>query len=219
MLLDVAALLDELDQRARLADVLEVGRHHRVERLLDQPFHVAEALDHQGRLAVVDVHDHRQRQRWLEGVLGDQRDLRQVLVVVVRADLASDPLQDDVGRRDGHDLAGVGVERVLARHERHVPHAAMASLHQLAMPVLLARQVRAGLAGVEDHHADGADFDDGLGDHLHRGKQPVEIVRAFDQYLQLAPPQAAGLQEPVRRLEVVVVRLHVGWDRRPRWAR
>ena len=83
--LDLAAVLQELDQRAGLADVLEVGRDHRVERLLDQPLDVAEALDDQRRLAVVDVHHHRQRQGRLEGVLGDQRHLGEVLVELVRA--------------------------------------------------------------------------------------------------------------------------------------
>ena len=52
---------------------LKYADDHRVERLLDQPLDVAEALDDERRLAVVDVHDHRQRQRRLEGVLGDQR--------------------------------------------------------------------------------------------------------------------------------------------------
>ena len=125
MLLDVAALLDELDQRARLADVLEVGRHHRVERLLHQALDIAETLDHQRRFLVVDVDDHRERQGWLESVLGDQRDLGQVLVKMVRAHLAADPFQDDVGGRHGDDLAGVGVEGILAGQERLVPHAAL----------------------------------------------------------------------------------------------
>ena len=80
LLLDGAALLHQLDQRARLADVLEVGRDHRVERLFDQLLDVAEALDHQRGLLVVDVDHHRERQRGLEGILGDQRDLGQVLV-------------------------------------------------------------------------------------------------------------------------------------------
>ena len=61
--LDLAALLDELDQGAGLADVLEVGAHHRIEGLLHEALDVAETLDDEGRLAVVDVHDHRQRRR------------------------------------------------------------------------------------------------------------------------------------------------------------
>ena len=59
---------------------LKYADDHRVERLLDEPLDVAEALDDERRLAVVDVHDDRERQRRLERVLRDQRDLGQVLV-------------------------------------------------------------------------------------------------------------------------------------------
>ena len=85
LLLDGAAILDQLDQRARLADVLEVGRDHRVERLFHQALDIAKALDHQRSLLIVDVDHHRQRQGGLKGILGDQRDLAQVLVETVRA--------------------------------------------------------------------------------------------------------------------------------------
>ena len=142
LLLDRAAVLDELDERARLADVLEVRRDHRVERLLDEPLDVAEALDDERRLAVVDVHDDRERERRLEGVLGDQRDLGEVLVEAVRAGLVADPLQDEVGRRHEEHLAGVRVERVLAGKERVVPDAALVVLDQLAVLVLVRRRGR-----------------------------------------------------------------------------
>src|SRR5262249_39826115 len=54
--LDDRALLNELDERARLADVLEVRGDHRIQRLLDEALHVTEALHDERRLAVVDVH-------------------------------------------------------------------------------------------------------------------------------------------------------------------
>ena len=54
--LDVGAVLQQLDQRLGLADVLEIGGDHRVERLLHQALDVAEALHHERRLHVVDVH-------------------------------------------------------------------------------------------------------------------------------------------------------------------
>src|SRR4029453_13759653 len=55
LLLDRTAVLEQMGQRAGLRDVLEVGRHHRVERLLDEPLDVAEALHHERRLAVVEL--------------------------------------------------------------------------------------------------------------------------------------------------------------------
>jgi hypothetical protein len=130
-------------KRARLPHVLEVGRHHRVERLLDQALHVAEALHHQRRLAVVDVHHHRQRQRRLERVLGDERDLGEVFVEAVLPRPRLVPLQDEVGGRHHDHLAGVGVERVLARQSGslHTPRRPLG--HQLAVLVVGARQVGA----------------------------------------------------------------------------
>jgi len=72
--LDLVSLVNELDQRAGLTNVLEVSRHHRVEGLLHQFLDVPKALDHQRGFLIVDVNDNRKRQRWLERVLGDQRD-------------------------------------------------------------------------------------------------------------------------------------------------
>lgn len=186
-------------------DVLEVGRDHGVERLLDELLHIAEALDDQRRLAVVDMDDHRERQERLEGVLGDQRDLGKVLVELVRANLLAAPLQDDVRRRHRQHLAGVGVERVLARQQRSVPYAAPALGDQLAVLVVLAREVRAGLAGVGDDHANAADVDHRLRDHLDRGEQPVDVVGALDEHLQLPAAHTSSPQELIRVLEVVMV--------------
>jgi hypothetical protein len=67
--LDRAPVPEQLDERARLADVLEVGGDHRVERLLAESLDVADTLDHEGAL------------RWSMwttiGVLRDQGDLGQ----------------------------------------------------------------------------------------------------------------------------------------------
>jgi hypothetical protein len=64
LILDVAALLDQLDQRLGLRDILEVRRYHRIERLLDQTFDVAEALDHERCFLVVDVDHHLTAATW-----------------------------------------------------------------------------------------------------------------------------------------------------------
>ena len=134
--MDRRTVLQELDQCHLLTDVLEVGAHHRIERLLDQLLHVAEALDDHRRFLVVDVHDDRERQRRLEGVLGDQRDLRQVLVQLHRSDFAPHPFENEVDGRNHLDLAGVGVERVFAGQQGVVPHAPLPHRHQLAVLVV-----------------------------------------------------------------------------------
>ena len=69
--------------RPLVGHVAEVGAEHRVEGLRDQLLDVAEPLDHPRGLLVVDVHDHRERQRRLVGVLGDEVDRAEALVVAM----------------------------------------------------------------------------------------------------------------------------------------
>ncbi len=150
------------------------------------------------------MHHHRQRQQRLERVLGDQRDLAQVRIEVRTAG-ARLPHQHEVGRRHELDLAGVGVERVLAGHQRVAPDALAAGLHQLAMRVVGARHVVALAARVRHHHADEADRDHRLVDQLDRREQAVDVVRAFHQHALLAAALAAVLQELLGFLERVVM--------------
>jgi len=116
-----------------------------------------------------------------------------------------DPLQDDVGRRHHHDFAGVGIEGILARQERLAPNTAAALADQLAVAVIQSGEVFADLTGIRDHHPHKPDLNDRLVDHLHGGKQAVEVIGAFHQNLQLASAQAIGVHEPIRHLEVVMV--------------
>lgn len=135
VILDRGTVMDQLDERAGLGDVLEVRGHHRVERLLDEALDVAKALDHQRCLAVVDMDDHGQRQARLERVLRDQIDFGQVLVEPVRTGFGLVPLEDEVGRRDHHDLAGIRVERIFAGQQRSRPDTSLAAFDELAVAV------------------------------------------------------------------------------------
>ena len=78
-------------------------------------------------------------------------------------------------------------------------------MHEFAVLVLDARHVGAHVADVRDHDPDVAHVDDGLRHQLDRGEQPVDVIRALDQDLQLAATTAARGQETFRVLEVVVV--------------
>ena len=184
--LDLVSIMDQFDQRAGLANVLEVSRHHRVEGLLHQFLDVPKALDHERGFLVVDVNHDRKRQGGLEGVLGDQGDFREVLIQVVGAHFGLDPLEDNVGRRNHHHFAGVGIEGILARQERIAPNTAAAFADEFAMAVFRTRKVFTDLTGVRDHHPHKPNFDNRLVDHFHRCKQPVEVIGAFHQNLQLA---------------------------------
>ena len=209
LVLDRVALLQELEHRPLVGHVAEVGREHRVERLGDQLLDVAEPLDDARRLLVVDVHDHRERQRRLVGVLGHQVDRPQALVVAVRLGPAGHPVEHEVGRRHQDDVAGVGVERVLARPQRLLQHAALALGDALAVAEALARDVLAGPAVVADDHAHVADRHDRLGDRLDRGEPAVDEVGAVGQRHVLQAPAPAGQEERLGVLVVVVEELVV----------
>ncbi|AEK62072.1 hypothetical protein CFU_2245 [Collimonas fungivorans Ter331] len=201
--LQLAARLDQLNEGLGLRDILEVRRNHGIQGLLHQLRHVAETLHHHRRLAVVDMHHHRQRQLRFEGILGDQGDFAQVVVEAGTA-LAGFPHQHEVCGRHQFDLAGVSVERILARHERIAPHAAAAALDQFAMAIFLAGQIGAFAAGVRHHHTHIPDRNDGLLDQFDRRKQAIDIVGTFHQHSLLAAAQAARSEEFFRLLERVV---------------
>ena len=122
------------------------------------------------------------------------------------------PHQHEVGRRHQLDLAGVGVEGVLARHQRIAPDAAAAGLDQLAVRVLGAREVLAPAAGVRDDDADEADRDHRLPDQLDGREQAVDVVRALDEHALLAAAPAARGEEGLGLLERVVAIADVGGE-------
>jgi len=94
--------------------------------------------------------------------------------------------------------------------QRLAPDAPRPHRDHLAVLVVLAREVAAGVAGVGDDDAHGAHLDDGLGHQLLGGEQAVDVVGAFHQDLELPAALAAGEQELVGVLEAVVVRLRKG---------
>ena len=148
---------------------------------------------------------HRERQHGLEGVLGDEVDLGEVLVEMMVADLLARPLEDEV--RGGHELAveRVGVERVLAGRERGLPDALAAVGDKLAVLVGDTGRVGALAARVRDDDANVADGDDRLGDVLDAREQAVDHVRALGEHLELPALVAARSEEPLGVLEVAVV--------------
>ena len=125
LLLNGAAFLQELNECARLTDVLEVSRNHRVEGLFHQFFDITKPLDNERGFLIINVDDHRKRQGRLERILGDERDFGQVLIKFVRANICTNPFQNEVGRGNRNDLTRICVECIFARQERLAPNTAM----------------------------------------------------------------------------------------------
>ncbi|MPM51626.1 hypothetical protein SDC9_98376 [bioreactor metagenome] len=73
--LNLVSLLNQLNEGFGLAYVFKIRRNHGIQRLVNQHLDVAEPLNDQRRFFIINVHDHRQRQGRLEGVLGNQADL------------------------------------------------------------------------------------------------------------------------------------------------
>ena len=203
--LNCVALMQEFQHRAAMRDVAEVRAEHRIERLCDQLFHIAESLNDARSFLVVDVDDDGQRQHRLVGVFRHEVDGFQALVVTMRLGFASDPVQHEVRRRDQHDAAGVGVEGVLAGAESFLPHAALAFFDTFAVTERRARQVAALLAVVADDDTDMSDRHDRFRDHAHVREPAVDEVGAVGQRSVLPPASATGREEFLRVLEVVVV--------------
>ena len=89
--MDFVTILNQLDERFRLADVFKIRGHHGVECLIHQHFNIAKALNHKRRLFIIDVHNHRQRQGGLKSVLGDQADFGQIFVKLMVTGLVANP--------------------------------------------------------------------------------------------------------------------------------
>ena len=206
----------------RLRHIAEIRRQNRIQRLRDQPSHVAEPLHDAGRLLVVDVQDQRQRQHRFIAVGRDQRDADQVLVVLMRFSLAGNPAQNEVHRRHELDLHGIRIDRILARRQGLLPHTALARLDLLAIAEPFARDVFAFAAVVRNDDADVTDRDERLRTHFNRGKPAIDEERAVGQHLQLLSAPSAERQEDFRILKVVVIavsRAHFGRDDLARFER
>ncbi len=131
--LDHVTIVQQFQHRLAMGDVAEVGRQQRIECLRNQSLHVAKSLNHVRGPLVVDVHDHRQGQPRFERIASHQVDRPQAFVVAMGLGLARNPVQYEVGRRYERDLAGIGVEGVLARPKWPFPHAPFSFRHPLAV--------------------------------------------------------------------------------------
>ena len=223
-MLDLAALLDELDKGPLLSDVLEVCRDHGVQGLLHQFLDVTEPLDDTGRLPVIDVDHHGKREGGFEGILGDEVNSHEVLVELVTSHLVVHPLQHDIRGGDRDHLPCEGIEGVLTREKGLAPDPFAGDGDQFPVLVIMARGVGTLGPDVGDNHASIPHRDDGLGDSFHGGEETIDVIGTFHDDLVLPSTQTTCLQERLWILEVVVVHCgllrivpHRGCDDVPRF--
>ena len=126
------------------------------------------------------------------------------------ANLAPIPFENNIGRRHANHFTGIGIKGIFARQQRLIPDATLAFAHQFAMLVIGTRQVIPYNTGVRNYDAGVTHVNKRFGDHLHRGKEAVDIIGTFHQHLQLSSPVAARLEKPIGILEVVMIRVLVG---------
>ena len=193
----------ELEHGHLLRRVAEVVADRRLQHVVDEVLHRADARDHARRVLHADVDDLRDVEAEREAVLRAHEDRRQPLVVVVRLG-ALRPVQDDVRRRHELDLHHARVDRVLAGQQRLDPHALAAALDEVAVRERVAGHVEVLAADVADDHADVADRDLGQRHQLDPHEPRVEVPRAGEQHLLLQAAAAAGVDEGLAALEAVV---------------
>ena len=205
-LLHLLAGLDELDRRHALQLVAEVVAHGRLQHLVDQVGDRAHHADHaRGRgVGHVDLHDQLDAEDEAFAALG--HDLRQPLVELVGLADRLRPVEAQDGR--GHELGLVAarVDGVLAGPQRLLPDAAMAGPDDRAELERRPGRVfgRQADVGLDDRHL--ALLDDQHRHLFDPHQERVEQVGPVEQRIVLQADLAAGLQEGVEVLVVVVLR-------------
>src|SRR5262249_3463720 len=58
LLLNLASLLNQFDERSSLSNIFEIGGNHWVKGLLHQTFHIAKTLNHERGFSIINVHHH-----------------------------------------------------------------------------------------------------------------------------------------------------------------
>ena len=86
----------------------------------------------------------------------------------------------------------------------------MAFADQLAMFIINTGQISPRHTRIRNHDASIAHVNKGFRDHLHGGKEAIDIVGAFNQHLQLPTTIAASLEKAIGILEVVVIGVGAG---------
>lgn len=198
-----AAGVEEIEHRVVLGGVAEIVSDDRLQRVVDEVLHRADARDYLGGVEGADVDDLCDVEVEREAVLRTHRDGAELFVEVVRLGPVG-PVEDDVGRRHEFDPHDARVDRMLAGVERGDPHALVTDVDEVAVLEFGAAHVEVRKADKGDHDADGPDRDVQHRDLFQLGEPRVEVPRAGEQDLLLQTAAAAPVEEGLGVLEVVV---------------
>ena len=143
--LPLAARAEEIEHGVILRRVAEIISDNRLQDVIDQVLHRADARDHLRRIERADVDDLRHVEVEGEPVLRTHRDRREFFVVMMRLG-ARGPVQDDVGRRHQLDLHDARVERMFAGIQRRHPNTFVADVDEIAVLEFHAAHVHVRLA-------------------------------------------------------------------------
>src|SRR5258708_22853009 len=121
------------------------------------------------------------------------------------------PFENNVSRWNYDDLTRVGIEGIFTRHHRNIPDALIALFNHFAVFILITGKVTAFVAYVGDDNTDKSNFNDTLGNGLHSSKQSIDVIRAFNQNLQLATTTPTCKHTSLSVLEVVVIGRRFLW--------
>ena len=122
------------------------------------------------------------------------------------------PVELEDGGEDDFGVVDAGVDGIFAGAQRFLPDALMAGAHEAAEFEADAGSVLRGQADVGLDDGDLALLDDQHGDLLHADEEGIEVVSAVEKRIVLQADFAAGIEELLEVLVVVVQRVFAAED-------
>ena len=177
-LLNLLAGLDERNRRHVLEVIAEMVSDCRLQDLVDQIGHRADARYHPWSFRIRHVDLHLQIDLEDEPFAALRLDLFEPLVEVVGHGNNVGPVQSQDRRRDDLCLVASRVDRVLARSQRLLPDSAVARTNEAPELEIGTRRILRHEADISFDNGHLALLDDQHRNELHADQEGVECIRA-----------------------------------------
>ena len=199
----MAAGVEEVEHGGVLRGVAEIISDNRLQDVIDEVLHGADARDHFRRVEPADMDDLRDVNVERESIVRTHGDGRKFFVVMMDFG-AVGRVEHDVGSRHALDFHNARVDRMFAGIKRRDPDTFVAGVDQIAVFEVHAADVHMRHPDVGHDHADVTDGDLHHRHLLDLDEPWVQVPRAAQEnlLLQTAPP--AAVEERLRVLEIVV---------------